>query len=116
MEAQVEAGRLRSQRRLGGDEGRMRGWSRRRVATEPSNGELRRRVAEEPGDGGHEGGLTTAAMDGRSVATKVAMLAFMTEGHEEAAQWWVAKEAAGTEGHGIAWRWRSRWSCCARIA
>ena len=25
---------------------------------------------------GHEGGLTTAAMDGRSMATKVAMLAF----------------------------------------
>ena len=56
MEAQVGAGRRRSQRRLGGDEGRMSGWSRRRVATEPSNGELRRRVTEEPGDGGHEGG------------------------------------------------------------
>ena len=40
---------------------------------------------------GREGGLTTAAMDGRSVATKVAMLAFMTEGNEEAAQQWVAK-------------------------
>jgi len=29
---------------------------------------------------GRKGGLATAAMDGRSVATKVAMLAFMTEG------------------------------------
>ena len=56
MEAQMGAGRLRSQRRLGGDEGRMGGWSRRRVAAEPSNGELHRRVAEEPGDRGHEGG------------------------------------------------------------
>ena len=83
MEAQVGAG--------GGDEGRMRGWSRRRVATEPSNGELRRRVAEEPGDGGHEGGLTTAAIDGQSVATK------------------VAKEAVATEGRNEAWRRRVAW-------
>ena len=62
MEAQVGAGRLRSQRRLGGGEGCMGGWSRRRVATEPSNGELCGRVAEEPGDGGHEGGLMTVAL------------------------------------------------------
>ena len=47
---------------------------------------------------GRKGGLATAAMDGRSVATKVAMLAFMTEGHEEAAQRWVAKEAFATAG------------------
>ena len=45
----------------------------------------------------------TAMMNGQSVATKVAKLAFMTEGHEEAVQWWVAKEAAVMEGHSIAW-------------
>ena len=64
---------------------------------------------------GRKGGLTTAAMDGRSVATKVAMLDFMTEGNEEAAQRWVAKEAAAMEGHSIAWRWRSRWRLVATV-
>ncbi len=44
-----------------------RGWSPRRVTAKPS-------------DGGRKGGLTTAGMDGRRVATKVAMLAVMTEG------------------------------------
>ena len=31
-----------------------------------------------------EGGLTTAVRDSQNVVTKVAKLAFMTEGHEEA--------------------------------
>ena len=52
----MELGDRGSQRRLGGDEGRMGSWSQRRVAAEPSNRELCRRVAEEPGDGGHKGG------------------------------------------------------------
>ncbi len=113
-----------------GDGGRKGGWAATKVAWEAGRdggsrrslatvscvgGWLRSPVTEVTKEArglatvGHEGGLTTAAMDGQSVATKVAMLAFMTEGNEEAAQRWVAKEAAATEGHGIAWQWRSRW-------
>ena len=39
-------------------------WSQWRLRWEPGNDELGRKVAEEPGDRGHEGGMTTVAMDG----------------------------------------------------
>ena len=63
------------------------GGSRRSLATVSCvGGWLRSRVTEVTKEArglatvGREGGLTTATMDGRSVATKVAMLAVMTEG------------------------------------